>query len=66
MGIAGALFTQTQQRVMGQLFAPPDESFSVSELIAHAGGGSGAVQPELARLVGNGLVEVRPIEESKS
>lgn len=59
-GIASALFTQTQQRVLGLLFGQPGRDFTVSELITATGAGSGAVQRELAKLAGSGLVTVQP------
>lgn len=59
-GIADALFTQTQQRVLGLLFGQPGRGYIVSELIAATGAGSGAVQRELAKLVESGLVNVQP------
>jgi hypothetical protein len=59
--LADALFTRTQQRVLGLLFGQPTRSYYATELIALAGAGSGAVQRELARLVGSGLITVRPI-----
>lgn len=37
--LADALFTKTQQRVLGVLFGQPDRSFYASELIRHAGTG---------------------------
>lgn len=58
-GLADALFTQTQQRVLGMLFGQPHRAFGVSELIASIGAGSGAVQRELAKLAAAGLVSVR-------
>jgi hypothetical protein len=39
---ADALFSRTQQRVLGLLFGQPDRSFYATELIGLAGGGSGA------------------------
>lgn len=48
--MADALFSGTQQRVLGLLFGQPTRSYYASELIALAGIGSGAVQRELARL----------------
>jgi predicted nucleotidyltransferase len=63
--LAQALFTGTQQRVLGLLFGQPDRSFYATELIALAGAGSGAVQRELARLVQSGLVTVRPVGNQK-
>lgn len=60
VSLAGALFTHTQQRVLGLLFGQPQRSFTVSELIAASGAGSGAVQRELAKLAESGLVTMQP------
>ena len=51
LSVADALFTGTQQRVLGLLFGQPARSFYATEVIGLAGMGSGAVQRELARLV---------------
>lgn len=59
LGLADALFTGTQQRVLALLFGQADRSFYANEIIALTQGGSGAVQRELARLVHSGLVTVR-------
>ena len=59
--LAAALFSGTQQRVLGLLFGQPDRSFYATELISLAGVGSGAVQRELARLAQSGLVTVKPV-----
>ena len=64
-GLAGALFTGTQQRVLGLLFGQPDRSFYATEIIALASVGSGAVQRELARLTLSGLVTLRPVGNQK-
>ncbi len=56
--LADALFSTTQQRVLAYLFGQPERSFFATELIGLAGGGSGAVQRELARLEQSGLVTV--------
>lgn len=56
--LADALFTRTQQRVFRLLFGQPDRSFYSSEIIRHAGAGSGAVQRELERLEASELVNV--------
>jgi predicted nucleotidyltransferase len=55
--LADALFTKTQQRVLGVLFGQPDRSFYASELIRNAGTGSGAAQRELAKLEESGLLK---------
>ena len=54
--MANALFTTTQQRLLGLLFGQPGRSFYVTELIELANVGRGAVQRELARLEQSGLV----------
>lgn len=56
--LADALFTKTQQRVLGLLFGQPHRSFFTSEIIRLTKAGSGATQRELAKLDGAGLVEV--------
>lgn len=63
--LSDALFTQTQQRVLGALFGEPGRSFSVSELIRRTGAGSGAVQREVARLAGSGLLVVDVVGRQK-
>lgn len=57
-GVADALFTKVQQRVLAVLFGNPGRSFYANEIIALAGSGTGAVQRELARLAGAGLLKV--------
>ncbi|MFM2276177.1 MAG: hypothetical protein RL211_2049 [Pseudomonadota bacterium] len=63
--LATALFSGTQQRVLGLLFGQPDRSFYATELINLAGAGSGAVQRELARLAQSGLVTVKQVGNQK-
>lgn len=63
--LADALFTRTQQRVLGVLFGQPDRSFYASELIRTAGTGSGAAQRELARLENSGLLVSRRVGHQK-
>jgi predicted nucleotidyltransferase len=55
-GLAGALFSMTQQRMLGLLFGQPSRRFFGNELIDLTGSGSGAVQRELRRLTDSGLV----------
>src|SRR5256885_17251804 len=64
-GLADALFTKTQQRVMRVLFGQPERSFYASELIRNAGTGSGAAQRELAKLEESGLIVARRIGHQK-
>lgn len=65
IGLADALFSNTQQRVLGLLFGQPERSFYATELIALAGVGSGAVQRELAKLAASGLVTLRAVGNQK-
>ena len=64
-GLADALFTRGQQRVLGILFSEPDRSFPATELIALAGMGTGAVHRELTRLARSGLVTVTPVGKQR-
>ncbi len=59
VSLPDALFTRTQQRVLGILYGHPEQRFHVSEIITLAGVGSGAVSRELLRLQRTRLVQVR-------
>jgi len=63
--LSDALFTRTQQRVLACLFGQPGRSFSISELIHSTGAGSGAVQREVARLSGSGLLSLEAVGNQK-
>jgi len=63
--MADALFTSTQQRVLGFLFGQPDRSFFVTELVALVDSGRGAVQRELERLAESGLLVVSKVGNQK-
>jgi len=63
--LADALFSATQQRVLGLLFGQPDRTFFATEIIKRTRSGSGAVQRELARLTDSGLVVVSRIGNQK-
>ena len=63
--LSDALFTQTQQRVLACLFSQSGRSFTVSELIQATAAGSGAVQREIARLAGSGLLTVERLGNQK-
>ncbi|MCC5874384.1 MAG: nucleotidyltransferase domain-containing protein [Gammaproteobacteria bacterium] len=65
LSIADALFTSTQQRVLGLIFGQPDRSFFASEIIARLVAGSGAVQRELKKLADSGLVTVSRVGNQK-
>jgi predicted nucleotidyltransferase len=64
-GLAEVLFGQTQQRVLGLLFAQPDRRFQSAELIRLADSGTGAVHRLLQRLATAGLVEVHRVGSQK-
>lgn len=57
-GLADALFSRVQQRVLGLLFGQPNRRFQSGELIRLAGSGTGATHRVLTRLADAGLVTV--------
>jgi predicted nucleotidyltransferase len=63
--LADALFSTIQQRILAYLFGQPERSFFATELIKLAGGGSGAVQRQMARLADSGLVTVTRVGTQK-
>ena len=63
--IADALFTKTQQRVLGVLFGNPSRSFYSNEIVRLSGMGIGTVHRELARLHASGLVTAGLIGNQK-
>lgn len=63
--LSDALFSKTQQRVLGVLFGRPNQSFFANEIVRLAGGGFGAVHRELASLETAGLVTVTRIGNQK-
>jgi len=63
--LSDALFTRTQQRVLSLLFGQSGRAFSVSELIHATGAGSGAIQREIARLAGSGLLAMEQVGNQK-
>lgn len=63
--VADALFTKSQQRVLGVIFGNPGRSFYANEIIARARTGNGAVQRQLAKLEGAGLVKVTRVGNQK-
>jgi predicted nucleotidyltransferase len=64
-GLADALFSRTQQQVIGLLFGHPERSYYLSEIIAAAAIGRSGVQREVARLVASGLLDLRSIGNQK-
>ena len=64
-GLANALFTPVQQRVLGLLFGQPDRRFQGAELIRLANAGTGASHRLLVRLASCGLVRVDAVGRQK-
>lgn len=58
VSIGDALFTKTQQRVLGLLYGNPHRSFYTNEVMRAAAMGRGTVRRELDRLVSAGLLRV--------
>lgn len=58
--IGDALFTKTQQRVLGLLYGTPDKSFYANEIMRWADMGRGTIRRELDRLVSAGILSVTP------
>ncbi len=56
--IGDALFTKTQQRVLGLLYGKPDQSFYTNEIVRWAAMGRGTISRELDKLVSSGLLSV--------
>ncbi|RME32741.1 MAG: transcriptional regulator [Deltaproteobacteria bacterium] len=65
VSIGDALFTKTQQRLLGLLFGQPEKSFYSKELVERAEMGTGTVLRELAKLSAAGLVTVKKIGNQK-
>jgi len=63
--LAEALFTKTQQRVLGLLFGNPEQSYYTNEVVRYAEAGIGAVQRELKRLESAGLITCRKVGNQK-
>jgi predicted nucleotidyltransferase len=58
IGLADALFSPVQKRVLGLLYGQPERRFQSAELIRLAGSGTGAAHRLLTRLAAAGLVKV--------
>ncbi len=65
INLSDAIFSKTQQQVLGLLFGNPTRSYYLNEIVRAAGIGIGTVQRELAKLSAAGLVTVRKIGNQK-
>jgi predicted nucleotidyltransferase len=65
LGLAGALFSNVQQRLLALIFTHPDKSFYTRQIVKALRSGTGAVGRELAKLERSGLVSVERIGNQK-
>lgn len=64
-GLADALFSKAQQRVLGLLFVNADRSFFTNEIVRFVDSGIGVVQRELKKLAASGLITTINIGNQK-
>jgi predicted nucleotidyltransferase len=55
--LSAALFGRTRRAVLALLYGHPDEAYYLRQLVRSAGLGLGAVQREVARLAGAGIIQ---------
>lgn len=65
IGLADALFSKAQQRVLGLLFVNTNRSFYTNEIVRFVDSGIGVVQRELEKLTASGLITTRKIGNQK-
>jgi predicted nucleotidyltransferase len=58
ISIGDALFSKSQQKVLGLLYAKPDKTFYTNEIMRWAAMGRGTISRELEKLVAAGLLTV--------
>lgn len=63
--LSNALFSRVQARVLGIFFRHPDQTFQLTEVLAKADSGRGAVQRELEKLTDVGIVSIIPFGNRK-
>jgi Fe2+ or Zn2+ uptake regulation protein len=59
--LADALFTTTQQNVLGLLYAQPEKSFYTKEILRLTGMGVATIKRELDRMVAAGILSLTKI-----
>jgi predicted nucleotidyltransferase len=64
-GLAGALFSTVQRRVLGRIFSDPGRTYYKSEIVRDLHSGTGAVTRELEKLEQSGLVLVEHVGNQK-
>lgn len=60
MSATDFLFTPSVQKVLALMFADPERSFTLNELLAQAGGGRGGGQKQIEKLLAAGVFEEGP------
>jgi predicted nucleotidyltransferase len=63
--IGDALFTKTQQKIMGLLFQKPDATFYLNEIVRLAGIGKGTIKRELDKMTAASLLTIKYIGNQK-
>lgn len=61
ISLGEALFTKTQQKVLGLLYGRPKVTFYLNEIVRLSSMGKGTIKRELERMLSSGLVIVKPI-----
>jgi predicted nucleotidyltransferase len=56
--LGNALFTTTQQKVLGLLYTQPDQTFYTNEIIRLTGMGVATIKRELDRMLGAGIIQM--------
>ncbi|MCK4865479.1 MAG: nucleotidyltransferase domain-containing protein [Gammaproteobacteria bacterium] len=59
--LGNALFTTTQQKVLGLLYAQPNKSFYIKEILRLTGMGVATIKRELDRMLSVGILTMTPI-----
>jgi len=59
--LSDALFTETQQRVLGLLYGQPDRSFYIKEILRLTGMGVATIKRELDRMLAAGILHMTRI-----
>ena len=65
MILSNALFTKTQQRVLGLLYGAPSKTFYTNEIVRIAAVGRGTVTRELVRLATAGVLTLTAVGNQK-
>ncbi|MCU7844850.1 MAG: nucleotidyltransferase domain-containing protein [Candidatus Thiodiazotropha sp. (ex Monitilora ramsayi)] len=59
--LSDALFTETQQKVLGLLYGQPDKSFYLKEILRQTGMGVATIKRELDRMLAAGILHMTKI-----